>query len=181
MIRHESVAIGGHHARTARTVDWLTPPAIIEALGGHQSFDLDPCASDRQPWPTAKAHYKRGDNGLASPWHGRVYLNPPYSTDELRRWLGRMAAHNHGTALIFARTETDAFFQYVWDRAAAVLFVRGRLNFHHPDGRRAHRNSGAPSVLIAYGDRDAAALHGSGIAGQFIPLHPLHEAGAQLL
>ena len=43
--------IGGHHSHKAGTVEWLTPPSIIAALG---PFDLDPCAPARQPYPPGR-------------------------------------------------------------------------------------------------------------------------------
>ncbi|MGN7710805.1 DNA N-6-adenine-methyltransferase [Agrobacterium radiobacter] len=162
--------IGGHHSARARTDEWLTPPSIIDALGGPSSFDLDPCSPVVRPWPTARQHLTVEDNGLTKPWSGRVWLNPPYSTSVIGLWLGRLAHHDDGVALIFARTETDAFFRFVWERAAAVLFLRGRINFHLVDGRRATKNSGAPSVLCAYGLDNAAQLGDCGIEGQFVPL-----------
>lgn len=162
--------IGGHHSASSATDEWLTPPAVIEALGGADSFDLDPCAPEPQPYPTAKQVYTARQNGLTLPWHGRVYLNPPYSPKLLQGFLARMVGHGRGTALIFARTETDAFFRFVWDEATAVLFLRGRLNFHHLDGTRAKANSGAPSVLIAYGMADADILAAGRIPGKFIQL-----------
>src|SRR5690606_32581407 len=85
-------------------------------------------------------------------------------------WMRRMARHNLGTALIFARTETSVFFETVWRAATALLFLEGRLHFHHPDGRRAEANGGAPSVLVAYGQADADGLASAGIAGAFVPL-----------
>lgn len=60
------------------------------------------------------------------------------------------------------------FFDHVWDRADAVLFLRGRLHFHHVDGTRATANAGAPSVLVAYGQNNVAALAHSGIAGRLV-------------
>lgn len=166
--------IGGHQTpRKNRTDEWLTPPAVLAALG---EFDLDPCAPMDRPWPTARHHYTVQDNGLILPWFKRVFLNPPYLRTVIGRWLARMAAHNHGTALIFARTETDAFFRYVWEQASALLFLRGRLDFHTVDGKQALRpsgtaaNAGAPSVLCAYGPRDAEVLAFCGLNGQFVPL-----------
>ncbi len=160
-------SIGSHHSARAATEEWLTPPAIIAALG---PFDLDPCAPMPRPWRTARAHYYRPIDGLTAPWRGRIWLNPPYSAGIIGRWLARMAAHNHGTALIFARTETQPFFRHVWEACTALLFLEGRLHFHYPDGTRAKANGGAPSVLCAYGREDADRLAGSGLAGQFVPL-----------
>lgn len=161
--------MGGHQSSRSRTEVWLTPPALIEALGGAESFDLDPCSLPNRPWPTARQHYTKAENGLLLPWYGRVWLNPPYSPAALVRFLGRMAGHGQGTALIFARTETDAFHRFVWEAATGLLFLRGRLNFHAADGSRAD-NGGAPSVLIAYGSDDRDILAAAPIEGAFVPL-----------
>jgi len=161
-----------------RTDVWLTPRPILDALG---EFDLDPCAPAVQPWPTARATYTEEDDGLAQPWFGRVWLNPPYSRPLLGRFMRRMAEHDHGVALIFARTETADFFGSVWERAAGLLFLRGRLTFHHADGTTGVGNAGAPSVLCAYGHDDAERLAFSGLDGQFVPLRlPRFVLGAAL-
>lgn len=162
--------IGGHHSARARTDIWLTPPTIIDALGGPLSFDLDPCAAVDQPWQTARQHFTATDNGLLKPWSGRIWLNPPYQTSLIRRFLARMASHGNGISFIFARTETAHFHDFIWPVCDALLFIDGRMNFHLPDGRRAAKNAGAPSVLCAYGIENADALAGSGIAGAFVPL-----------
>lgn len=161
-----------HHSGTDTSDIWLTPPFIIDALGGPESFDLDPATPHVMPWPTAKRRYTIEDNGLTSAWSGRVWLNPPYSRPAYARFMGRMADHNHGTALIFARTETRSFFDCVWHRASAVLFLAGRLNFYGPDGKPGGANAGAPSVLVAYGEADAAILKSCGLDGQFVQLQP---------
>jgi hypothetical protein len=98
-----------------------------------------------------------------------VWLNPPYGP-ETGKWLKRLADYGRGTALIFARTETEMFFSHGWERADAMLFLRGRLHFHRLNGERAKMNAGAPSVLIAYGAADAAALESAGLAGKFVRL-----------
>lgn len=161
--------IGAHQNPVNQTDVWLTPPEILEALG---RFDLDPAAcDDPRPWPTALTHYTREYDGLSHPWFGRVWLNPPYGGPHIvGPWMRRMALHNRGTALIFARTETAVFFDTVWRKATACLFLEGRLFFHYPDGRRAANNSGAPSVLVAYGVEDATRLQHSGLAGAFVRL-----------
>lgn len=160
--------MSSHHSAKAETETWLTPPLIIETLG---PFDLDPCAAPHpRPWPTAAAHITWPDDGLAAPWFGRVWCNPPYTNAAVRRWLTKLALHGRGTALIFARTETENFFRCVWEQATAVLFLEGRLFFHYPDGSRAPNNSGAPSVLVAYGKEDTERLETSGIPGRFIRL-----------
>lgn len=148
--------------------EWLTPREIVQALG---PFDLDPCSPITRPWDTAKRHLTMKDDGLSQPWDckERVWLNPPYGqfTDE---WLEKLALHGNGIALIFARTETETWFNWVWPQASAILFIKGRLYFHHVSGVRAKSNSGAPSALIAYGHANEAALRNSKIAGHFLRL-----------
>lgn len=160
--------MGGHQSASMLKDEWLTPPEILKALG---TFDLDPCAPINRPWPMAREHYTVKDNGLTKPWYGRAWLNPPYGPPPIvTPWMKRMVEHGCGTALIFARTETEMFFETVWRRATALLFLEGRLYFHHVDGKRARANAGAPSVLIAYGQKDADILSTCGIAGKVINL-----------
>ena len=161
--------IGSHQSARMKNDEWLTPPHVLQALG---QFDLDPCAPIARPWEMAGQHYTVLDNGLKKPWHGRVWLNPPYGL-EAAQWLARLAAHGAGTALIFARTETEMFFEHVWNKATALLFLRGRLHFHYVDGTRAKANGGAPSVLIAYGKDDAEKLRTCGLDGKFLPMDAL--------
>jgi hypothetical protein len=68
---------------------------------------------------------------------------------------------------VFARTETAWFWEHVWCRATAALFLTGRVHFCRPDGKTAVDNAGAPSVLVAYGDSDAGLLAASGLPGAF--------------
>jgi len=162
-----SMGMGSHQSAAMLKDEWLTPPEIIKALG---AFDLDPCSpGDRRPWDTAAKHYSIHDNGLAKQWHGRVWLNPPYGR-ETEKWLARLADHRNGIALVFARTETAMFFSEVWETADALLFLRGRLHFHHLDGTRAAANAGAPAVLVAYGQANVGALAGSGLPGRLVNL-----------
>lgn len=146
---------------------WLTPRTIIEKLG---PFDLDPCAvSEPRPWPTASRHIVESEDGLRSEW-GReefVWCNPPYGP-HTAAWLKKLSAHNGGgIALVFARTETRAFFDEVWPKASAILFVRGRLKFWTPEGNEG-QSAAAPSVLIAYGEKASERLANASSLGKFM-------------
>jgi hypothetical protein len=186
-VREGRKGMGSHQSARMLKDEWLTPPEIIEALGGADSFDLDPCAPIERKWPMARRHYTIVDNGLIKPWHGRVWLNPPYGGPEIvGPWMQRMVEHGTGTALIFARTETELFFSCVWRAATAVFFFEGRLFFYvscdtefkRKDKpsiwakafERAPANGGAPSCLVAYGERDAEILRNCGLAGQYVDL-----------
>lgn len=160
------MSIGSHQSPRMESDTWLTPPEILAKF---RSFDLDPCTPPVMPWVTAANRIAPPEDGLAHPWFGRVWLNPPYSR-EVGKWLAKLADHGNGIALIFARTETSWFFEHIWRRATGLLFIEGRLHFHRPDGSRAKANGGAPSVLVAYGLECADELARCSIAGQYVPL-----------
>lgn len=149
--------------------EWYTPPEIVRALG---PFDLDPCAG---PMAHAARNLRREDDGLAQPWAGRVWLNPPYSN--VHDWLAKMIAHGDGVALVNARPETQ-WFQGAVRAAVAVLWLRGRVDFKRPDGVATHPPVG--SVLVAYGERNAAALLASGLPGVVMTVrHCTPNAGGE--
>lgn len=139
-------------AAVGATVEWYTPPELLETLG--LRYDLDPAAPvGGVPWVPADRHYSSSDNGLWLPWTGRVWLNPPY--DDVDPWVERMVAHGDGMLLVFSRTETRA-----WQRAAAaasaIAFLRDRLHFIRQDGFRGRAAAG--STLFAFGSVAAAAV-----------------------
>lgn len=146
-------------------VEWLTPPELVKKLG---EFDLDPCSPINPPFVHAKTNYTIEDNGLEKEWFGRVFCNPPYGKD-LHFWLEKLKTHGNGIAIIFARTETNCFFENVWNSASALLFVKGRIKFYHVSGKQGG-TPGSPSVFVAYGKKNAIALKNSGIEGRFLEL-----------
>lgn len=146
-------------------VEWLTPPDLVKKLG---FFDLDPCSPINAPFLHAKHNFTIEDNGLNKTWFGRIYCNPPYGK-HMELWMNKLAEHGNGIALIFARTETRCFFENVWDKADALLFVKGRIKFYHVSGIQGG-TPGAPSVFVAYGKNNALALKNSGIIGKYLEL-----------
>lgn len=168
------MALSSHQSARMKNDEWLTPPEILAPLG---SFDLDPCAPVSRPWNTATRHYTVTDNGLAQPWAGRIWCNPPFGREAVK-WLRRMAEHGDGIALVPARTETAMFYECVWGAADAVLFIKGRPHFHYVDGRRAPFNSGAPICLVAYGATNAKTLYLSGL-GHALPINRAAQPAQQ--
>ena len=165
--------MGAHQSTRMESDDWLTPPDLLAKLG---KFDLDPCASINQPWATAKHHLTREDDGLYHQWNGHVFCNPPYGR-QAEQWLERMAQHNNGIALTFARTEIAMFHKWIWQQASGLLFLAGRLKFCRPDGTPGKSTGGAPSCLVAYGQRAFDTLAMSNINGQFINLDDTWRTG----
>ena len=155
----------GNELSVAKTEIWLTPPEIVRALG---HFDLDPCSEEVMPWKIADHKFTEKDDALSQQWFGRVFMNPPYGP-KLGKFLGKLSEYGNGIALVFARTETRAFFDHVWPKADAIMFLKGRVKFYRPDGTQG-QSSGSPSCLIAYGEENVKALYDSGLEGFVIRL-----------
>lgn len=146
-----------------KTNRWLTPNWIVESLG---IFDLDPCGAPNHFLARQTYLLENNQNGLILPWNGRVWLNPPYG-NEMRPFLKKMSEHQNGIAFIFARTETNNFFDYVWNSAHSILFLKGRVKFMN-ENFVAPAYANAPSVLVSYSEFDTIALQNSGIPGKLI-------------
>lgn len=139
--------------------EWGTPAELVtplaDAVGG---FDLDPAAG-AEPEPYADSRYTYSDDGLSSPWYGRVWLNPPYGRKHNRAWGERTtdAADNDDvtsiTALVPASTGT-AWFGETYATADALTFIHERLSFIDAasvsDDETANATFG--SVIASFGD-----------------------------
>jgi hypothetical protein len=158
------MTLGSHQTAIGKSQVHITPKWILDPLG---SFDLDPAAADPRPWDCAAVNYTEADDGLRHPWRGRVWLNPPFDQYVVGKFIRRLAAHGRGTALLHARTETDWFLP-IWQRASGILFLSNRIKFCKPDGSEQPFNSGAPPILVAFGEKDLAALRASGISGALV-------------
>ncbi|MGH2937377.1 MAG: DNA N-6-adenine-methyltransferase [Solirubrobacterales bacterium] len=155
-----------HEPGNGGSSEWYTPPWLFEHLG--LNFDLDPCAppAPAAPWIPADERISLPDDGLRIEWEGRVWLNPPYG-DQTARWVKRLEEHGDGVALVFARVDTG-WSQSALAAADAVCFVRGRVEFSPGPGAIVRRSdgrsrSGAPSMLLAFGEVCASALERSGL------------------
>lgn len=140
---------------------WLTPNDYVLPLG---EFDLDPCAWPTRLLPNCREHYF--DRGLEREWHGRVFMNAPYSI--LEGFVKKFYQHRRGIALTFLRAETKLFFKYVWPHASGMLIPDRRITFLKPDGAQADGTSGAASVYFTFNDADARVLRECSIPGAFI-------------
>lgn len=119
------------------TVEWYTPPAIIElarqVLG---DIDLDPASSaTAQNWIQA-AHFNTAETLLQLPWSGRVWLNPPFN--DTPAWVERLEREytcgDVTTALLLVNSAPGyVWWEELW-RRRPVCMLRERLCFYQADG-----------------------------------------------
>ena len=138
--------------------EWYSPGWIVEpareVMGG---IDLDP-ASCEEANGTIRAdrYFTANDDGLAQPWTGRVWLNPPYSDRDLIRWVSKLVdaadsgAVPEAVMLLPAYTETR-MGQAALARCDAVAFPASRVQFNRP-GLPA-TNPPAASMVLYFGPR----------------------------
>lgn len=157
------------------TTTWLTPPELIwgspkDEHTGLGPFDLDPCCPEgSMPWPTASVMLRPREDGLKCPWasDALVFMNPPFGRGQ-EAWMRKLANHQGGgIALVFARTDTAWFQDYVLNHPAtsALVFQRGRLKFCRPDGTSGDAPPCGP-VFVAYGQESARRLRRAVDEGQ---------------
>lgn len=149
--------------------EWYTPKYIIDGL--KCEFITDPCAAPIEFRPFdigTKNNFTLLDDGLNATWEGLVWCNPPYGKNT-KDWLKKCSQYGNAIVLIFARTETKMFFDYVWGKASGIFFFQGRISFIDSEGKT-DGPAGAPSVLIAYGEEAAEVLSKTNLKGKFVKL-----------
>jgi len=140
--------------------DWYTPPEIFNALG--VTFDLDPCSPGPGHWVPARRVYTAADDGLNKPWHGTVFMNPPFGGRNGHvPWLVKFLDHGDGVAIVRAYT-SSAWWHDHMHRAEILLFPRGKTKFIRPDGSIG-RAPGHGVVLVGMGSGGRHALYRSGL------------------
>lgn len=154
-----------HESPNNMSIDWYTPKHIFDSLS--IQFDLDPCCPQGGvPWIPATKHYSLPEDGLALPWSGTVWCNPPYGK-ETPRWLDKMNTHKDGVALVFSRTDVK-WFHDILSKANALLFLRGRVQFVDALGATGGSGSSCGSVLAAWGIKSVKALQGMSEEGWIV-------------
>lgn len=134
---------------SAKTDEHYTPKdildAVVECMG---AIDLDPCSNSRKkPNVPASSHFTAEENGLKQEWHGRIFINPPFSETKLflEKLIQEMEAGRTTEAISLTKADVrTSWFQLLWQHAAAVCFVNGYTKFIGND------NASTFGVALAY-------------------------------
>jgi len=133
--------------------DWYTPPSLFEDMD--VTFDLDVCSPEGGvPWIPATRYYTENDDGLAQPWDGFVWCNPPYSAPT--KWLDRMSKHGNGIILVRADLSSGGYYR-AFTKADWLHIPKGRLQFVNAHGGRTALVTFS-TVLMGFGDQAGVAL-----------------------
>jgi ParB family chromosome partitioning protein len=150
---------------SSESPEWYTPERYVDAarevLG---SIDLDPASSAAaNEVVRAKQFYSATDDGLAQPWYGRVFLNPPYGTSAPKgsaTFVPKLvteyqSGRTTAAVLLTSAHGTDTeWFSLLWDYT--LCFTDHRLAFWNEDGDSAGPTFGSAFTYLGP-DRDAFA------------------------
>jgi ParB-like chromosome segregation protein Spo0J len=128
-----------HQAQATGEYEWYSPMEIVDlarsVMGG---IGLDPASSN-----TANAKiradqiYTAEDDGLTHPWHGKVWMNPPYAAGIVDKFCAKLRAEvesgrvSDAVVLVNNATETR-WFADLAKVASGVCFPTGRVKFWRP-------------------------------------------------
>ena len=183
------IGIPRSYIQTAAKSDWQTPVKLFDELDKEFGpFDCDPACDGSEhsarviaarpwsllcvspdftpdPWPAHGCTVR--NDGLASNWQGRVFLNPPYGYANLMKWVPKAVSEvEKGNAqlvcaLLPNRTGSRWWQEYVlseanalWDAYAhscllLARFLPGRVRFDIA-GVPAENCAGFPSVVVVW-------------------------------
>lgn len=143
---------------SSETAEWYTPPEVIDAarevLG---DIDLDPAScAFAQKAVQATTYFDAETDGLAQPWSGRVFMNPPYGAacpKFVAKALHEYEAGNVSAAvlLLSGYSFDTKWFRPLWHHL--LCFSDGRIRFYNALGE-----PGRPSTAsaVVYLGRDWA-------------------------
>lgn len=124
--------------------EWYTPKEFIEAARSAMgSIDLDPASNDiANEIVKAETYYTVETNGLDKEWTGNVWMNPPYASDLIGKFVDKLIEQreNYKQAIILVNNATETeWFNKLISISSAVCFPKSRVKFYMPDGK-----TGAP-------------------------------------
>lgn len=146
--KHDKAVLYGHDEGD----EWYTPRWLFDSLG--VQFAIDVCAPEDLTHVTTPAdrYFNQQDDGLAQPWAGTVWCNPPYSAPEA--WATKCI--EHGDALLLTHIPMNAeWCARVWDTCDGIRLFQA-IEFVRPDGKT--QRPGSWLQLAAFGARAKDAL-----------------------
>lgn len=134
-------AAANHRAEGSGENEWFTPLDYIAAARDVMGeIDLDPATHPiAQETVQAINHFTRADDGLIRPWHGRVWLNPPYAQPFIAQFIEKLVTEvtdrRVEQAILLTHNYTDTgWFHHAEGAADLLCFTRGRIKFLDTDG-----------------------------------------------
>ena len=143
------------------TEEWYTPTDVIDKV--HAVFgeiDLDPASNPvANEIVKAKQIYTKDDNGLAQDWYGKVFLNPPFGSDKISKFIDKLIGEYQSGNVSDAILLTESLSQPKWFisaiRACDAVFMAAD-RFYYWDESNGTQRGWSKGYLFYFGsDRQA--------------------------
>ncbi len=148
--------------------EWPTPQWLADQLAAEFGpFDLDPAATAENA--KAPLFFTREDDGLRQPWHGKVWLNPPYGRT-IGRWMRKAKIEvarcraDLVCCLVPARVGTMWWESAITWHDTLVRILPGRLEWQ--PGQQAPFTSAVIVYGVPLGQRHGAVAVKCPVCGQ---------------
>jgi phage N-6-adenine-methyltransferase len=130
------------HKPDGRSDERRTPRAIFQRFGA--GCTLDVAATDANA--LCQTYFTRKQDGLKQRWHGKAWLNPPYSN--VAPWCRKAVeyARAGGTIIALLPAWTDGLFFHEYCALGRITFIRNRLIFGGGPGSHAP----FPSIIVEW-------------------------------
>ena len=133
-----------------------TPQWVFDALGVR--FDLDVASSNSEMIVVpSDRKYTVEDDGLALPWEGRVWMNPPFS--KITPWINKWLEHGNGICLVHL-SSNGRWVNQLWDSEAYCAYLPANMKVVSRTGEIIHHRWRCS--MWAIGDDNVEALKGIG-------------------
>ena len=113
---------------SSNTDMWATPQEFFNKVNRLFNFTLDVCATPDNA--KCEAFFSPEQDGLAQPWTGTCWMNPPYGRT-IKHWVKKAYESSQEGAVVVcllpARTDTKWFHDYC--QKGQITFLKGRLKF----------------------------------------------------
>jgi len=133
---------------TTRSEEWETPQWLYDILDAEFHFRLDPCATAENA--KCENYFTVKDNGLWQDWfvYDSIFMNPPYGRG-IKKWIQKAFEESQRgctvVCLIFNRSDTRWFHDWVLGKAAEIRVIKGRLTFGGSPN-----SAPFPSIIVVY-------------------------------
>jgi len=164
-----------HVANNSGDNEWYTPKPYIEAARAVMgTIDLDPASSqEANKIVKAEAIHTAEDNGLKQDWAGRLWLNPPYASELVGKFIEKLAASVESgevtEALVLVNNGTETkWFARLASVSAMLCFPTGRVKFWHPNKVATPLQGQAVAYIGKNGKRFAEHFKSFGIVAEIV-------------
>jgi hypothetical protein len=123
---------------------WATPQWLTRLL---PVVDLDPCSNHRSTVRARKTYsLERDEDGLALPWFGVCYVNPPFS--DVMPWVERAESPEVVACGFLVNVDSStAWWRRLQKTRSLALMFHKRIQFSPPPGVAPSSNS-KPQALV---------------------------------